>query len=418
MGHNLTLPGIYTFADLIESGVLFVSDGYRAKNEELGGDGPIFLRAGHVTDSFIDFEGVERFHSELTPRVLHKMSAAGDVIVTTKGNSTGRVAFVTKDMPSFVYSPHLSFWRSLKTEFLDQSYLRYWSRSSMFQGQLAGLAGSTDMAPYLSLVDQKRLKMYLPEPAEQHAIGGFLTALDDKVELNRCMNLTLETIARVLFKSWFGDFETAFDGVSWKASTDTLSYLADLDRSMVELADFPDEIFDHYSIPAFDDGKMAKREVGEDIKSNKFLVPPDSILLSKLNPRIPRVWLPSLSAEVRSICSTEFLVVVPREEIDREYLYSLFSSSEFIDEFASRATGTSGSHQRVRSEDLLRIEIDVPEWPARKAYSEIVRPMFIKVAQNLEESRTLAALRDTLLPKLLSGEIRVKQAEKIAEEVV
>ena len=202
MGRDLSLPGTYTFADLIEAEVLFVSDGYRAKNEELGGEGLIFLRAGHVTDSFIDFDGVERFHSELTPRVLHKVSATGDVIVTTKGNSTGRVSYVTKDMPPFVYSPHLSFWRSLKTEVIDPGYLRYWSRSAMFQSQLAGLAGSTDMAPYLSLLDQKRLRIDLPQVVEQQAIGNVLTVIDDKIDLNRRMNQALEAMARALFKSF------------------------------------------------------------------------------------------------------------------------------------------------------------------------------------------------------------------------
>src|SRR5688572_25477867 len=96
----------YTFGDLIASGVLFISDGYRAKNEELGGGGYIFLRAGHVTDSHVDFTSVERFHSELSTKVASKLSMPGDVMVTTKGNSTGRVAYVTTDMPPFVYSPH------------------------------------------------------------------------------------------------------------------------------------------------------------------------------------------------------------------------------------------------------------------------------------------------------------------------
>ena len=85
---------ITTFTELIKSGALSVTDGYRAKNSELGGEGLIFLRAGHVTDTHIDFTGVEFFHESLTTKLKDKTSRVGDVIVTTKGNSTGRTSFV------------------------------------------------------------------------------------------------------------------------------------------------------------------------------------------------------------------------------------------------------------------------------------------------------------------------------------
>lgn len=155
-----------------------VTDGYRAKNSELGGTGLIFLRAGHVTDTHIDFAEVDRFRDELTPRLKEKLSKAGDVAVTTKGNSTGRTAFVTPTMPVFVYSPHLSRWRSLDHDQLEPGFLRYWSNSREFDVQLRGMAASTDMAPYLSLRDQRRLEITLPPIDEQRAIAAILGALD------------------------------------------------------------------------------------------------------------------------------------------------------------------------------------------------------------------------------------------------
>src|SRR3990172_9163617 len=156
-----------TFAKLISDGTLEIGDGYRAKNEELGGDGLMFLRAGHVTDTHIDFDGVERFHTELEPRVRSKLAKPGDAVITTKGNSTGRTTFVSPSMPPFVYSPHLSYWRSLDPTRVEGGFLRYWSKGREFGEQLAGMKASTDMAPYLSLVDQKRLQITLPPPDEQ-----------------------------------------------------------------------------------------------------------------------------------------------------------------------------------------------------------------------------------------------------------
>ena len=127
------------FQELIEAGLLEIGDGYRAKNEELDGTGPLFLRAGHVTDTHVDFEGVERFRAELADRVKPKMAVVGDTIVTTKGNSTGRTSFVSSRMPPFVYSPHLSYWRSLDHNHLAPGFLRYWSQGREFAARLEGI---------------------------------------------------------------------------------------------------------------------------------------------------------------------------------------------------------------------------------------------------------------------------------------
>ena len=191
-----------TFAQLIAEGALEVGDGYRAKNDELGGTGVLFLRAGHVTDTHIDFNGVERFRVDVEERVRSKMARPGDAVVTTKGNSTGRTAFVSASMPPFVYSPHLSYWRSLDTSRIEGGFLRYWSKSSEFTEQLGGMKASTDMAPYLSLIDQKRLEITLPAIEDQRSIARVLGTLDDKITLNRRISEMLESMARALFKSW------------------------------------------------------------------------------------------------------------------------------------------------------------------------------------------------------------------------
>jgi len=88
-----------TFQELIDEGSLEIGDGYRAKNNELGGTGPSFLRARHVSDTHIDFSGVERFHEKLWDRLGQKFAMPGDTIVTTKGNRSGRTSFVTERMP-------------------------------------------------------------------------------------------------------------------------------------------------------------------------------------------------------------------------------------------------------------------------------------------------------------------------------
>jgi type I restriction enzyme S subunit len=266
----------------------------------------------------------------------------------------------------------------------------------------------------VSLLSNFRIRV--PPVAEQRAIAVELGALDDKIELNLRMNETLEAIARAIFKSWFVDFDPQRGGPpslprGWRRGT--FADIATVARDSLNPAEFPNETFDHYSIPAFDERHLPTSETGEAIKSNKFLVTSDAVLVSKLNPRIPRVWMPDVRTGRRSICSTEFLVL-RHSQVSREYLFGLCTSAAFSQEFATMVTGTSGSHQRVRPEFLDSIEVVIPDAATEQRFTDLVAPMHQRVALNLRENQTLAALCDTLLPKLLSGEVRVKQAEKMA----
>ena len=186
-----------------------------------------------------------------------------------------------------------------------------------------------------------------------------------------------------------------------------------MSRESIDPGKFPNETFDYFSIPAFDEGRRPKAELGAAIKSNKTLVSGDEVLLSKLNPRIPRVWLPVVRNIHRAICSTEFLVTLPQAGIPREFLYSVLSSDAFAAVFETLVTGTSGSHQRVRPGGLLNMEAIVPDGPLVQQFTGIVQPLLERVDQGREEAETLAALRDRLLPKLISGEVRVPNAERI-----
>jgi len=276
--------------------------------------------------------------------------------------------------------------------------------------------------------------------SQQRVIANILGTLDDKMELNRRMNEALEAMARAIFRSWFVDFdpvrakaegrqphgldaETAalfpasFESSSlgripkgWRVAK--LAEMASLSRESVSPGAFPDEVFDHYSIPAFDEGPWPKQEAGGQIKSNKSLVPHDSVLISKLNPRFPRVWLPSTSDGKRSIASTEFVVALARQPFNREYLFGLFTSESFFDVFATLVTGTSSSHQRVRAEFLLEMDVLIPHRDCVGSFSQTVGPLYATVTANLSESRTLSAIRDALLPKLVSGEIRIDGPEQ------
>ncbi len=191
-------------SQLMGDGKLVIGDGYRAKNDEFGSSGLPFARAGNINEGFL-FDDADHFPEENLARVGNKVSQPGDVVFTSKG-TVGRFAFVRPGTPRFVYSPQLCFWRSLDQEEIDPRFLYYWMFGREFFVQFKGVAGQTDMAEYVSLTDQRRMHITLPGRDEQRAIAHILGTLDDRIELNRRMNETLEAMARAIFKSWFVDF--------------------------------------------------------------------------------------------------------------------------------------------------------------------------------------------------------------------
>jgi restriction endonuclease S subunit len=197
---------VVSFDELIRDDALQVGDGYRAKNDELGGSGPIFLRAAYLQNYGFVLDEPDRFNATAPHDFGPKTAEYNDVVITTKGNSAGRVGRIREPQVGSIYSPHLSYWRSRDAARIDQTYLYYWSKGSEFRDQLGGMAASTDMAPYLSLRDQVRLRISLPPIGQQVAIGKILGALDNKIDLIRRMNETLEAMARAIFKDWFVDF--------------------------------------------------------------------------------------------------------------------------------------------------------------------------------------------------------------------
>jgi type I restriction enzyme S subunit len=293
--------------------------------------------------------------------------------------------------------------------------------------------------PLLNQDILSRIPAVVPPPIEQRAIAHILGTLDDKIELNRRMSETLEAMARALFKSWFVDFDPvraksegrdpglpkpladlfpdSFEDSElgeipkgWEVGTlgDVVEYLRDNENPL----DSPDQLFRHFSIPAFDEGQWPSSELGASIKSQKSRVPPGVVLLSKLNPEIERVWLVDVQPGDRAVCSTEFLVLAPRSPYGRTYAYCALRSPSFRQELEGLVTGTSKSHQRAQPSAILGLAIVKPLAALSAAFERISCPLVDRTLECRRECRTLAALRDALLPKLISGELRIEDPKR------
>ena len=282
--------------------------------------------------------------------------------------------------------------------------------------------------------DLEHIEAALPPIPEQRAIAHILGTLDDKIELNRRMNETLEEMARALFKSWFVDFdpvrakmegrdpglpkhladlfpdrlvdsELGLIPEGWEVGCfgDVVDQIRDNENPLAS----PDTVFRHFSIPAFDKNQWPLTERGEDIKSQKSRVPPGVILLSKLNPETERVWFVDVASDERTICSTEFLVLLARQPFQRSYVYCLARSQFFRQQIESLVTGTSKSHQRAPAGAVLALETIIPSTPVIRAFDQQASVLLERTVGYRRETITLAAQRDALLPKLVSGDLRV-----------
>jgi type I restriction enzyme S subunit len=162
-------------------------------------------------------------------------------------------------------------------------------------------------------------------------------------------------------------------------------------------------IFEHYSLPAFDAGARPGLELGADIKSNKFTIPDGAILLSKLNPRFCRVWEPLPFRENVQLASTEFLVLKPRNGVNRRFLRYLLQSPSFRIAMTGRVTGTSGSHQRVRPDAALAIPVSVPEPSIQLWIGELLGAFDDKIELNRRTSETLEAMFRAVFARCIRG---------------
>ncbi len=201
-----------TVSELHREGVLLVEDGnhgeYRPRRDEFVETGVAFICAADMDVGRVLFESASKINAKARERITKGIGAPGDVLLSHK-DTVGKVAFVPNDAPPFVCSPQTTFWRTLEEERLDRRYLYAYLRSPDFQAQLRTRSGENDMAPYVSVTSQRGFSIKLPPIAEQRAIAHILGTLDDKIELNRRMNETLEAMAWALFKSWFVDFDPA-----------------------------------------------------------------------------------------------------------------------------------------------------------------------------------------------------------------
>jgi type I restriction enzyme, S subunit len=372
-----------------------------------------YIRLVDIEDGKISNQSIQYLPREIQSSIKRYIVETDDVCLAIVGHTIGVVFYVDGKWHGANLTENAARLTSFKN--VDSKFLYYYLISHEGQSEIKrNMVGSAQGK--LPIYGIQNISIPIPPIKIQKRIASILSSLDDKIELNRQTNQTLEAIAQAIFKEWFVDFN--FPGATgemqdselgeipkgWKVGS--IGDLFAIFKNSINPSLVPDEQFIHYSLPAFDESKRPTSELGKQILSNKFVVKNDCILVSKLNPRIPRIW-PIIEVEKNSICSTEFQVLIPKDTHNFSYGAVVFWQSSIIETMKGRATGTSSSHQRIRPQDMLDIQIVVPSKGILKEFDLKIKSLFVQIKNNEEQTKTLTQLRDSLLPKLMKGEINL-----------
>ena len=245
----------------------------------------------------------------------------------------------------------------------------------------------------------------LPPLAEQRAIAAVLSDVDGLIGSLEALIEKKRAIKRAAMQQLLTG-RTRLPGFEGEWGAGRLGDVAQLHRDHVMPSDEDHAGYEVFSLPAYDAGRSPSMEPSAAIQSGKFRVPRNAVLLSRLNPRIPRVWAPP-SVGPNAIASTEFLVLTPRESAVRAFLFWLCSSPQFCDRMVAAVTGTTGSHQRVNRIDAMNLRIRVPPLPEQRAIANVLTDMDAEIAALERREAKTRAIKQGMMQQLLTGSIRL-----------
>ena len=405
-------------------------------------DAPRLLRGDNVAQGAIRWNGVKRWGPEPSEKIEPYWLREGDVVLAMDRpwiEAGLKFALIREaDLPALLVQ-RVACLRG--SDRLMDGFLHYVAASQEFTDYVLSVQTGTAV-PHISGNQIGEYEFLLPSLPEQRTIAHILGTLDDKIELNRRMNETLEVMARALFKSWFVDF----DSVRAKAAgcdTGLPKSLADLFPARLvdsDLGEIPEgweagtvadlsslntETWTKGERPAeiryLDLSNTKRGRIGAitpyaaaeaPSRAQRVLRPGDTII-GTVRPGNDSY---ALISESGLTGSTGFAVLRPKAAEFTEFVYLAATSADSIDALAHLADGAA--YPAVRPDAVAATPIVRPDDGVLTRFSSAASALLRNMAHNARESRTLAALRDHLLPELISGALRIRDGERLMERAV
>ena len=385
---------------------LEVIDGDRGKNyphqnEFLESGFCLFLSAKNVTKSGFSFIENQYISQEKDSLLNNGKLKRGDIVITTRG-TVGNVAIFSDKIPynNIRINSGMLIIRCGKT--INNFYLYHVLRSELFYNQILSIQ-SGSAQPQLPKSHFLNMMINLPPLPTQQKIAAILASLDDKIELNNKINTNLEQQPQALFKNWFvdkyekegtiGDYCAvksgfAFKSAWWQDEGIKVIRIGDIEQGCLNL-----ETCAHVATD--------KIEVAKDfiVHGGDLVIAMTGATIGKFS-MIPKTQEPIL---VNQRVGKFFLGNNPIEKVP--FIYCTLKQEEVITEFINRGQGSA--QPNISTGDILTIPCWIPSKNEIDDFNKTIQPMFETIISNQEENRKLSSLRDSLLPKLMNGKIKV-----------
>lgn len=415
--------------------------------------------ASDLEAGLINFSSCKHISPQQAGTLRKGFAKEGDVLLSHKA-TIGRTAIVQpNDNEYIVLTPQVTYYRVKDETKLNNIYLKSYFDSYFFQTILNQWAGSGSTRAYLGITEQLKLPVIVPPIESQIEIASFAHNFNSKIHLNTQINQTLESIAQAMFKSWFIDFEpvrakiaaklegedpelAAMCAISGKSEAE-LEQMAkeDFAELQVTAALFPDELVESElgevprgwgigcirDIAKYSSNKILLNDLTlENYISTENMLPEKkgiekasslpkansvpafrqgNILVSNIRPYFKKIWFSFFDGGH----SNDVLNFDVLEKGTEEYLYNLIYQDSFFDRMMASSKGSK--MPRGDKKAIMDFQIIVPPIGLRCLYSEKVRSFYFYQNKLKIENQTLIDLRDTLLPKLLSGEVDVSDLQ-------
>lgn len=376
-------------------------------------DGVPLIKVGDFSNGTLNQNPDFRISHEKNQEYHRTTLQGGELLLTLVGD-LGQCAIVP---------PHMKGWNAARAIAViklqdpeDALFVRLFLLSPALQHLMKAWANTT-VQPTLNLKEIRQLPILWPPVLERRRIAEILGRLDDKIEVNRRINRTLESMAQALYQHWFVDFGPFQDGefveselgpipVGWRVGK--LGDLANVEKNTVDPQNLSLET-PYIGLADMPKGSITLDMWGQakDSTSTKFRMQAGQILFGKLRPYFKKVGV----APVDGVCSTDIYVVVPKQPEYYGFVLSQLIQQEFIDYTEAVSDGTR--MPRVNWSMMAKYPVAVPNRAIFTKFNQLIKPWTEIIVKNVAENQKLAAIRDYLLPKLLSGEVPVLVAEEM-----
>ena len=334
----------------------------------------------------------------------------GDIVFARTGNSTGRNYFYDGHDGKLVYAGFLIKF-SIDPQKVNPFYIKYYCQSKRYLDWIQSFnTGST--RGNINAQTYAEMEVLLPSRTQQDLLVDVLSALDDKIELNNRINKNLEAQAQAIFKSWFVDFEPFQDGEFVESemglipkgwSVQPLTSIAEYLNGLAMQKYRPMEY--ERGIPVLKIKELRQGQCDNSSELCSQSIKPDYVIHDG---DVVFSWSGTLFLDIwcGGVCGLNQHLFKITSKVYDKWLY-YFWTKHYLDEFISIAAGKATTMGHIKRGDLEKSLVIIPEETVYKKASKLLTPILDQIILTRKQSRTLAAIRDTLLPKLMSGEIRV-----------